>query len=39
MLIKLRRVLIATEYRADPQVDPTSEQVQAIRLAWADAAV
>ena len=38
MLIKLRRVLIATEYRADPQVDPTPEQIQAIRLAWADTA-
>jgi hypothetical protein len=38
MLIKLRRVLIVTEYRADPQVDPTLEQIQAIRLAWADAA-
>jgi hypothetical protein len=38
MLIKLRRVLIATEYRADPQVEPTPEQIQAIRLAWADAA-
>ena len=28
MLIKLRRVLIAAEYRADPQVDPTPEQIQ-----------
>jgi len=38
MLIKLRRVLIAAEYRADPQASPTPEQIQAIRLAWADAA-
>jgi hypothetical protein len=38
MLIKLRRVLIAHEYRADPYADPTPEQIQAIRLAWADAA-
>jgi len=38
MLVKLRRVLIAAEYRADPQLSPTPEQMQAIRLAWADAA-
>jgi hypothetical protein len=38
MLVKLRRVLIAAEYRADPQVDPTPEQIRTIRLAWADAA-
>ena len=38
MLIKLRRILIANEYRGDPQVDPTPEQIQAIRLAWAHAA-
>jgi len=38
MVIKLRRDLIASEYRADPKVDPTPEQIQAIRLAWADAA-
>lgn len=33
MLTKLRRVLIAAQYRADPQVDATSEQIQAIHLA------
>jgi len=38
MLLKLRRVLIAAQFRADPQVDPTLEQIHAIRLAWADAA-
>lgn len=38
MLIKLRRVLIAAKFRADPLVQPTPEQIQAIRLAWADAA-
>ena len=38
MITKLRRVLIAAQFRADPQVDPTPEQLQAIRLAWADAA-
>lgn len=38
MLVKLRRVLIAAQYRADPVADPTPEQIQAIRLAWADAA-
>ena len=38
MLIKLRRVLIATQYRADQAPEPTPEQIQTIRLAWADAA-
>jgi hypothetical protein len=38
ILVKLRRVLITAEYRADPQVDPTLEQIETIRLAWADAA-
>jgi hypothetical protein len=37
MLTKLRRVLIAAQFRADPLVEPTREQIQAIRLAWADA--
>jgi hypothetical protein len=38
MITKLRRVLIAAQYRADPQVEPTPEQIRTIRLAWADAA-
>jgi hypothetical protein len=38
MIVKLRRVLIAAQYRADPGIDPTPEQIQSIRLAWADAA-
>jgi len=38
MVIKLRRVLIASGYRADPQVARIPEQIHAIRLAWADAA-
>jgi len=38
MLVALRRVLIATQYRADPAAEPTPEQIQAIRLAWADVA-
>jgi hypothetical protein len=38
MLIKLRRVLIAAQFCADPLVEPTPEQIQAVRLAWADAA-
>jgi hypothetical protein len=38
MLIKLRRVLIAAQYRADQALQPTPEQIQTIRLAWADAA-
>lgn len=39
MLIKLRRVLIAAQYRADPAPEPTPEHTQAIPLAWADVAV
>jgi hypothetical protein len=38
MITTLRRVLIAAQYRADPQVEPTPEQIRTIRLAWADAA-
>jgi hypothetical protein len=38
MLIELRRVLIASEYCADPQVEPSPQEIQAIRLAWANAA-
>jgi len=38
MLVKLRRVLIAAEYRAAPATDPTPEQIHTIRLAWADTA-
>jgi hypothetical protein len=38
MLTKLRRVLIAAQFRADPQVDPTPEQIHATCLARADAA-
>jgi hypothetical protein len=38
MLIKLRRVLITAQYRADQAPEPTPEEIQAIRLAWADAA-
>jgi hypothetical protein len=38
MIIKLRRVLIAAQYRADPALEPTPEQIQTIRLAWADVA-
>jgi hypothetical protein len=34
MLIKLRRVLIAAQYRADPPREPTPQEMQAIRLAW-----
>jgi hypothetical protein len=38
MITKLRRVLIAAEYRADTSTDPTPEQIHTIRLAWANAA-
>lgn len=31
MTVKLRRVLIAAQYRADPGIDPTPEQIQSIR--------
>jgi hypothetical protein len=38
MFVKLRRVLTASEFCADPQVSPTPQQIQAIQLAWANAA-
>lgn len=38
VIIKLRRARIAAQFRADPEADPTPEQIQAIRLAWAAAA-
>lgn len=38
MLVKLRRVLIATQYRAGPDCKPTHEELQTTRLAWSDAA-
>jgi hypothetical protein len=38
MITKLRRVLIAAQFGADPQVDPSPEQIHAIALAWADVA-
>jgi hypothetical protein len=38
MLTKLRRTLIAAQYRADLPADPTPEQIHTIRLAWANAA-
>jgi hypothetical protein len=38
MLTKLRRTLIAAQYRADLPGDPTREQIHTIRLAWANAA-
>ena len=38
MLTKLRRVIIAAQFRtADPQ-PPTPEEINLLRLAWADAA-
>lgn len=38
MLAKLRRVLIAAQYRADQAPEATPQEIQDIRLAWADAA-
>jgi hypothetical protein len=38
MLVKLRRVLIARRISCRPPGQPYPEQMQAIRLAWADAA-
>jgi hypothetical protein len=34
MLAKLRRVLIATRYRAEDHPEPTPAEIHAIRLAW-----
>jgi len=34
MLTKLRRVLIAAQYRVDSAPQPTPQEIQAIRLAW-----
>lgn len=36
MLVKLRRVLIASQYCVDPTDAPTPEQIHTIRLAWAN---
>lgn len=36
MISKLRRVLIAAQYRTDQVRDPTPEEMQTIRLAWTD---
>lgn len=36
MIVKLRRVLIAAQFRVDQPADPTPEQIQTIRMAWAD---
>ena len=38
MLAKLRRILIATKYRASHPDQPTPEEINVIRLAWEDAA-
>ena len=38
MLTKLRRVLIAAQYRADLPGEATPEQIHTIRLAWANTA-
>jgi hypothetical protein len=38
MVVKLRRVLIAAQYRADRTQELTPEQIQTIRLAWANSA-
>jgi hypothetical protein len=38
MIVKLRRVLIAAQYRAGPGPQPTPEEIQIVRLAWSDIA-
>jgi hypothetical protein len=38
MLTKLRRVIIAAKYRPSRSDQPTSEEIDVIRLAWEDAA-
>lgn len=35
MIVKLRRVLIATQYQAEVPSQPTPEEIHAVRLAWA----
>jgi DDE superfamily endonuclease len=38
MIVKLRRVLIAAQFRPDLPRQPTPEEIRAIRVAWAQAA-
>jgi hypothetical protein len=38
MIVKLRRVLIAAQFRPDVPRQPTPEEIRAIHLAWAEAA-
>jgi hypothetical protein len=38
MIAKLRRVLIAAQFRPDLSRQPTPEEIRAIRVAWAQAA-
>jgi len=37
MIIKLRRVLIAAQFRPDVRREPTPEEIHAVQLAWAEA--
>jgi hypothetical protein len=38
MIVKLRRVLIATQYQPEAPGQPTHEEIRAVQLAWAHAA-
>lgn len=37
MIVKLRRVLIAAQYRPQVPDQPTREEIRAVHLAWAEA--
>jgi hypothetical protein len=38
MIVKLRRVLIAAQFRPEVPRQPTPEEIRAVHLAWAEAA-
>jgi hypothetical protein len=38
MIVKLRRVLIATQYQPEAAHQPTLDEIRAVQLAWAQAA-
>jgi len=38
MIVKLRRVLIATQYQPEAAHQPTPDEIRAVRLAWAQVA-
>jgi hypothetical protein len=36
MIIELRRVLIAAQFRPEVAREPTPEEIRAVQLAWAE---